>query len=526
MTDAPNLWLRRIDLSESPDASDRYIVSVGQTPFARVSATVADILRHAQRDLPTVDVEGIAASMGLDAREVTRTLTTIGASPAVRATERRTRSRVQFRAPFAIQLTLFDPSALLGGVPALGRLTRSAWWWRIQFGLSAAGAVVLLFMAITPDSPLHCPMTVGQYIGVFVALFLTVFVHEVAHAMVLIGYGGRTHRLGVMLFYLAPAFFCDVSDAWRLPPAQRWRVVIAGILAQTTVAALAGLISLFLPSSVGVAFAVFAALCLIYGIVNLIPFVKLDGYIAIIGFLDSPNLRTHAIEAFHTALMRPSTWRGANRTDVRTGLILYGLACAVFPAVLVVSAGLAVNSYLASWGAFGAWATSAVFVVIAGLGLVVLWRMVRRSLTSAGSSILGLGVVVVTAAGCVAAAFLVPLPQQAVGGVITTGGDPVLAIANATSHVPEGTLVAVYASAVFPSQQIATAQVVGRARSCVVPLETIAPMVGSGLRADAQCYSITSSANVSGTTVAVLEGEGTPLASQLVTLVDRLITPN
>jgi putative peptide zinc metalloprotease protein len=388
------------------------------------------------------------------------------------------------------------------------------------------GTIVLLFMAITPDSPLHRPMTAGQYIGVFIALLLTVFVHELAHAVVLIGYGGQTHRLGVMLFYLAPAFFCDVSDAWRLPPAQRSRVAIAGILAQTTVAALAGLTSLFLPPSVGVAFAVFAVLCLIYGIVNLIPLVKLDGYIALIGVLDSPNLRAQAIEAFHTALVQPSSWRAASQTRVHGGLILYGLACAMFPLVLVMSAGLAVNSYLASWGLFGAWATAAVFVVIAGIGLVVLWRGVRRSLTSAGSSVLGMGVVVVTAAGCVAAAFLVPLPQHAVGGVIGGGGDPVLAIASATSDIPEGTRIAVYPSAVFPSQQIATAHVVGPARSCVVPLEAIAPMVGSGLNADAQCYSIKSSENVSRTNVAVLEGEGIPLASQLIELVDRLVTPN
>ena len=138
------------------------------------------------------------------------------------------------------------------------------------------------------------------------SLSLTTVVHELAHAWTLKHYGGRPGRMGVMLFYLAPAFFCDVSDAWRLPHRrQRVKVALAGIVVQLGLGGLAGLAALRVTEPDRHAFLVLYAVGnLAAGLLNALPFVKLDGYIALMSHLDHPNLRIHAIDTVRASLVR------------------------------------------------------------------------------------------------------------------------------------------------------------------------------------------------------------------------------
>lgn len=532
MSRPEHAWLPRIKLSDPVVGSGRIIVSADNLPFIRISDDVARVLSLAQGSFPNVDVGSIASALGTSSELVEATLRTVGASPALVHQLPRANKRLQFRAPFSVQLTLFNPSALLARVPFIVGAVRNRWWWRSQVAVSVVGVVLLLLVAITPDSPLHRPMTGAQYVVVFAALFLTAFIHEFAHALALTAFGGQSHRLGVMLFYLAPACFCDVSDAWRLPPERRVRVALAGVLAQTAVAAVAAFVALLVTPSVAVAFDVFAVLCLAYGLVNLVPLVKLDGYIALVGHLDRPNLRATAVQAFRSsmarALLGERTGLSAERLPrggrVPIELILFGFGCAVFPVVLVAGAGLAVNTYLASWGAFGAWITLGVFALIALIGIVLFGRGAARIVRRANSIVRGL--IVVTAAGAVVVATIValPLPQQVTGGVLDTAQGPVLAIAGATSTIPTGSRVTLYRSAVFPSRQVGTAIVTGSETSCLVPLDAIAPMTGTGLQAKARCFPVATSADLSPATVAVIASDGVPLARQIHFLVNRILT--
>ncbi len=524
-------WLPRIQLGKPTAETGRVIVSMDDVPFIRIGGDVADILCLAQRNYPVVDSGAIASALGTSAEAVEQTLQAVGASPVLTRTQHANR-RLRFRAPFAIQFTLFDPSIVLAHVPVLVSAVRSPWWWRTQIALSAVGGVVLVLVALTPDSSLHRPMSGAQYIGVFVALFLAVFVHEFAHAITLVAFGGRSRRLGVMLFYLAPAFFCDVSDAWHLPPNRRVKVATAGILMQTTLAAAAALIALLVPPAVAVGFDVFAVLCLLYGLINLVPLVKLDGYIALVGYLDRPNLRANAIQALRSATARillgerkgsdVALANGSANRGQSVGLILFGLGCTLFPVVLVVGTGLTVNAYLASWGAFGAWVTIGVFAFIAVLGAVLMWReavrIVRRA-TSTGRASVVMSVTIVVMVVTVVA---LPLPQQVAGGVLDEGTGHLLAIVDATTTVPTGTSVDVYRSAVFPSQQVGTALVTGPEFPCTVALDALAPMTGTGLRSEARCFTVSTSADLPETSVAVVTSNGLPLVQQVLLLVNRL----
>ncbi|UUZ94703.1 M50 family metallopeptidase [Paenibacillus sp. P25] len=115
----------------------------------------------------------------------------------------------------------------------------------------------------------------------YVLVIGTTIVHELAHALACKYYGGQVRRLGFMLFYLNPAMFCDVSDTYLFPrKGPKAVVLLAGIISQWILSALACLVY-FLMEGTGHR----AELLLYYAVtniglslINLFPFVKLDGY--------------------------------------------------------------------------------------------------------------------------------------------------------------------------------------------------------------------------------------------------------
>jgi len=105
-------------------------------------------------------------------------------------------------------------------------------------------AVVLLFLfeavvfaskwhVIGPDIPLFYNFARKSVadLAVFWILFLVIgFFHETAHGLTCKHYGGEVHRMGLMLIYLTPAFFVDVTETWiSATKVQRLATIIAGI---------------------------------------------------------------------------------------------------------------------------------------------------------------------------------------------------------------------------------------------------------------------------------------------------------
>ncbi len=125
------------------------------------------------------------------------------------------------------------------------------------------------------------------------ALGLATLFHEAAHGLTLTRLGGRPRRAGFMLFYLTPAFFVDVTDGWRLADRRhRVAIALAGPAVHATAAAVAMLAALGLPASTARETLLLLAIsCTVVVLVNLIPFVRFDGYIALMSALDEPNLR-------------------------------------------------------------------------------------------------------------------------------------------------------------------------------------------------------------------------------------------
>lgn len=206
------------------------------------------------------------------------------------------------------------------------------------------------------------PLGAGDWALVYAGLLASVAVHEAAHALACKHFGGRVHSLGLMLLYLQPVAYCDVSDCWRMADrGHKVAVAIAGCFANLLLAALAwaGFAASHAPAVLAL-----ALVNLFLAGWNLIPFVRLDGYWIAVHLLDEPQLREKAWRAvFHR--LRPQVlpaWPSA--TVSPAGLLAFGLASAACGA-LFWALGLWGVHRLLSWAAppalapWAPWATAA-----------------------------------------------------------------------------------------------------------------------------------------------------------------------
>ncbi|MFF8412702.1 daptide biosynthesis intramembrane metalloprotease [Streptomyces omiyaensis] len=287
--------------------------------------------------------------------------------------------RFQIVPPMTLQLTLLRPGKTMQAMRPLfarlfsrGAMTVAALGVLLGMGAMAAQADAVL-------ATLNSPLSAGSFTGVLIALLIGVSIHELGHAAVLIRYGGRPSRIGVMLFYLMPAFFCDVSDAWRLPDRrQRVHTALAGPAVQTSLAAASAFVAWPLADGT-------AKTCLLFfavssyatALLNLTPFIKLDGYIALMSHVDVPFLRDRSMTDARRWLAR-TLFGGTYERELPTRwTIAYGLACLAFPLYFLTTA---LQTWLGTLQRVG-W----VGLLFAATGLsYALWILVRGALRLSG----------------------------------------------------------------------------------------------------------------------------------------------
>ncbi|NJM95342.1 MAG: M50 family metallopeptidase [Acaryochloridaceae cyanobacterium CSU_5_19] len=137
------------------------------------------------------------------------------------------------------------------------------------------GMGIALAMAIDQNVlVIHQPMP-GQVGWAILFFMISLLMHELGHASACVRYGGRPSEIGFTVYLLWPAFYSDVSDAWRLKRWQRVVVDLGGVFFQLAVAA----VYVFLYQQTGWQ-AYQIALALIIGscLMTLNPVFKFDGY--------------------------------------------------------------------------------------------------------------------------------------------------------------------------------------------------------------------------------------------------------
>jgi putative peptide zinc metalloprotease protein len=199
-----------------------------------------------------------------------------------------------------------------------------------------------------------------------------VALHELAHALTLLRFGGRVHELGVAVLCFLPIVYTDVTDMWTLPNRrQQVRVVLAGIIVQLQVSA--GLVVAYallpghLKESLGTTITLIASANMAAILINLNPLLKLDGYWLIAVLTANPNLQAKSIRAIPELFRRRSTARRS------VGIAVFGAASIAYAVFLVI---MTVTTSVAIVSAFGWWVPA--LLVGACVGSVAINVSVRK----------------------------------------------------------------------------------------------------------------------------------------------------
>lgn len=470
-----------------------WIAMLHGVPSSRVSRAVVDLLRAMDGETALHDLHRrFAPSESLE--HFLHLAQRFRACGLLEGDRKLPPGRVVYRPPFTLQIATLRAPAIFGRLERLVvRLSRRAVLVSVAIlvglGLLAASAQAdELWAALTKPVPLVA------LVCLVAALSLMTLLHESAHGVTLTSFGGRPRRAGFMLFYLSPAFFVDVTDGWRLPERrQRVAVALAGPAVHAVVGAIALIVALVLSQPVLHQTALLLAVsCGAIVLINLIPFVRFDGYIALMSALDEPNLRDRAIgdgSDFLAGLLFGGR-RRIKRLD-RWWSVPFGLACLTTPVVLVVFAVARIARALAGGGLFLGVLVVALEAVVALVGVVILVSALRRVLRSGVSRLRFGAVVTALVASIVIAGAVIPVPVTATFGFAARGDRVVLLHAGETgdaveADVPDDAPVTLMSNGILANEQVGEGTVRSRRTEPTrVPLEALFPITADGVAVSA-----------------------------------------
>jgi multidrug efflux pump subunit AcrA (membrane-fusion protein) len=266
---------------------------------------------------------------------------------------------------------LFNPDKFLTWLDG-----KFGWVFTKQFVISSAILMVFVVLSLlvrADEFSNYVSYTYSVYgLGIILLFTLTITaLHEFAHGLACKHFGGEVKEMGVlMVFYVMPGFYCNVSDIYRLGrKSERLWVIAAGIYWQLMVSASAALI--WLLATPFTALADFMFLVFLGGTFNVLincnPLIKLDGYYALSQFLGVQNLQYKSSQYVRFLLSKLSGDQAS--ADVKTdrpGLYIgYWLASILYSFVLILILVNWAGDYLMDgFGVVGAVLTIALFALL------------------------------------------------------------------------------------------------------------------------------------------------------------------
>lgn len=211
---------------------------------------------------------------------------------------RRRKRRLGGVNPMAFRLPLGDPSRLLAPLrplaPRIFSPTGFVLWALAILAALVAAAMHSDQLMLDAQKLLFSP---GYLLLAWLSYPFIKAVHEAAHALALMRYGGQVRTAGITLIVLNPVPFVDASAADSLRSRyQRALVSAAGIMAELLMAALA--LAVWLTVQPGFVRDMAAIVVLTAGMSTLLtngnPLLRYDGYFVLCDLLDLRNLATRS----------------------------------------------------------------------------------------------------------------------------------------------------------------------------------------------------------------------------------------
>lgn len=228
--------------------------------------------------------------------------------------------------------------------------------------------------------------TVGFVAALYVTSAVIILIHELGHGLACKHFGGEVHEIGAMLLYFSPAFYCNVNDAWTFERrAHRLWVTLAGGWIQLLIAVAAAVVWAGTEPGSLVHDVAFIAVLVGGGVtllLNFNPLIPLDGYYALMDWVEIPNLRPRAFAYLAAACKRRVLGIDVAVPAVtpreRKVFLVYGILSLAYTAALLGLLSLWLGGLLVR--RFGAWGWAIVAVLawgLAGAGLRRVQRVLR-----------------------------------------------------------------------------------------------------------------------------------------------------
>jgi putative peptide zinc metalloprotease protein len=200
-----------------------------------------------------------------------------------------------------IGFSAWDPDRYLTWLDGrVGKYIYSPWvaLFAVALFCFEASAFVANWSFIGPDIALYFNFVhkdLPDLVQFWVLIFVLGFIHETAHGLTCKHFGGQVHQMGFMFLYLAPCFYCDVTEIWiSATKLQRLATIVAGIWIELLICGFSMIVWMNTPTGAWLHDFTYQ-LILITGIavviLNLNPLIKLDGYYLLTEIIGIPDLK-------------------------------------------------------------------------------------------------------------------------------------------------------------------------------------------------------------------------------------------
>lgn len=213
--------------------------------------------------------------------------------------EKAPKKRIIVPSAFEVDVVLIEKSkAFLQGVHKLFRpLFKTPLFWGsvgfiILFSILFAGQFAAIFADASCFKILGSTV-VGFFFYSFIVLGPVIAIHEIAHGLALVHYGGSPGEIGTGLFYFSPMFYIDATDAWTLSRGQRIMVMMAGNISTLLIASAIVAIGYIFPYPASFSHILYMAafFCFYITLMNMAPPFETDGYYVLADLVNIVGLR-------------------------------------------------------------------------------------------------------------------------------------------------------------------------------------------------------------------------------------------
>jgi len=261
--------------------------------------SLEEIISHVQQSQPATRFEDVKEALeGLIEKRI------IGSSSIARDNPAPKRSKLRdylFNGYFVARLPLFSHRILLPVTSRLASICQPRlmailvplmFFFQVYFFYSSSHTVLLGLRKLDPEGLLW--LLFFNYLGLLL--------HELGHAAACVRCGVRHGVIGFAIYLIFPAFYTDVSEAWRLDRAKRMVVDGAGIYLSLLCATIASVLWWLQHNTIA---GVVAAFYDVTVLANLNPFIRMDGYWLLSDALGVPNMMTANRNLLRWVLLRP-----------------------------------------------------------------------------------------------------------------------------------------------------------------------------------------------------------------------------